>query len=163
MPTMTSRLLVGSALTVVALGVIGWRSLEPTGPSTSGPIPNPELTALLPYATPLSDSVIVPQAHQHAVVLPRDPFTPVPAARLAASPVAASNVAANRRREPKSWAVSATLTVGARRAAIIDDVLMYIGDTLPGGATLTVVEHDWVVLTDAKGSAHTVVVKEGGR
>ncbi|MGH9883930.1 MAG: hypothetical protein ACREBE_00260 [bacterium] len=38
---------------------------------------------------------------------------------------------------------------------------MYIGDTLPGGVKLTAVERDRVVLTDSRGTAHSVAVKEG--
>ena len=61
------------------------------------------------------------------------------------------------------WDVSATLIAGARRAALINGVLVSVGDAVPGGATLTAVERDRVVLTDQKGSAHTIAVKEGER
>ena len=62
--------------------------------------------------------------------------------------------------QPK-WHVSATLIVGASRAAIINDVLLSVGDSLPDGVTLTSVERDRVVLTDSRGATYTVVATEG--
>jgi hypothetical protein len=50
---------------------------------------------------------------------------------------------------------------GARRAAVINDALIYLGDPIPGGGKLTSVERDRVVVTDTKGALHTVAVKEG--
>ena len=63
--------------------------------------------------------------------------------------------------EEAKWRVSAILIGGAQRAAIINDVLVRVGDTLPGGTKLTSVEQDRVVLTESNGTAHTVAVREG--
>ena len=62
-----------------------------------------------------------------------------------------------------AWDVTATLIAGARRAALINGVLVSVGEAITGGVKLTVVERDRVVLTDQKGAAHTIAVKEGER
>ena len=56
---------------------------------------------------------------------------------------------------------TATLMAGIRRAAVINDELIYLGDSIPGGGTLTSVERDRIVVTDSKGVTHTLAVKEG--
>jgi hypothetical protein len=119
------------------------------------------LAQLMSFTKPPSESLPAPVAIQ-AGSTSRDPFAAVAAAqpvvRLAARPL---------RTPPKidapAWDVTATLIAGARRAALINGVLVSVGDAVPGGVTLTVVERDRVVLTDQKGAAHTIAVKEGER
>ena len=65
------------------------------------------------------------------------------------------------RDDESRWRVTATVTFGSRFGAIINDVLFYVGDSVPGGVRLTSVEKNRVVLTDPKGAVHTIAVKEG--
>lgn len=118
------------------------------------------LASLMSFAKPISDS-FPPAAVVGSTPPSRDPFGTVarePIVRLAARPL---------RPLPKvdapAWDVTATLIAGARRAALINGVLVSVGDAAPGGVKLTVVERDRVVLTDQKGAAHTIAVKEGER
>jgi hypothetical protein len=152
-----------AAVAIVVMGFVGWRAVGSTPPlrgvGSPPPVPNPQLAQLLPYAAPVPDSLGSSLPVPENVALPRDPFVgrePVAAARPAgngAAPVVQHS-------EGPKWEVTATLTSGARRAAVINDALIYVGDTLPGGSRLTSVERDRVVLTDAKGTPHTVAVKE---
>jgi hypothetical protein len=154
---------VGAAALLFA-GVLGWRML---GSSAQRPvavaIPNPGLSALTPYASPLADSVSVATVAEETVAIRRDPFAlrPVaPAARVDVG-LAPTDTAPQKKIEEPKWRVSAILIGGAQRAAIVNDVLLRVGDTLPGGTKLTSVEQGRVVLTESNGTAHTVAVKEG--
>jgi len=131
--------------------------LEATPDTRNADIP---LTRLMAFAKPLSDSLPAAAAGT-STPLSRDPFGAVvrqPVVRLAARPL---------RPVPKvdapAWDVTATLIAGARRAALINGVLVSVGEAVTGGVKLTVVERDRVVLTDQKGAAHTIAVKEGER
>jgi hypothetical protein len=100
-----------------------------------------------------------------SIFLRRDPFLKASLPQIAQARPGAipDSEPTSEKPEESKWSVSATLTGGPRRAAIINDELVYIGDSLPGGMRLTSVERDRVVLTDPKGAAHTVAVKEGER
>ncbi|HXT18166.1 MAG TPA: hypothetical protein VN706_21225 [Gemmatimonadaceae bacterium] len=151
---------------VLVVSFVAWRSVRP--PSASGPgrfavpapVPSPQLAQLMPYAAPLADSVRIAPAPADSIVVRRDPFgdviVPTPVVRrhtVVAGPV-------TQQSEGTLWDVTATLTSGTRRAAVINDALIYVGDPLPGGGKLTSVERDRVVVTDAQGKPHTVAVKE---
>src|SRR5438309_1662429 len=134
-----------AAVAIVAMGFVGWRTVGVTPPlrgaGAPAPAPNPQLAQLLPYAAPVVDSLgsAVPAAQN--VALPRDPFVgrePVEPSHQVAS---GTQPIATHVEGPK-WEVTATLTSGARRAAVINDALIYVGDTLPGGSKLTSVERD---------------------
>lgn len=154
---------VGAAVVVLA-GVLGWRALgSGSGVPVAVAVPNPGLSHLTAFAGNVSDSTPAPQSDAN-MVLRRDPFAsrPVPPVRLGVDVTGASIDTTSRPKieEPK-WRVSAILIGGGQRAAIVNDVLLRVGDTLPGGAKLTSVEQDRVVLTEANGTAHTVAVREG--
>jgi hypothetical protein len=159
------RWLAVGAAALVLIGVLGWRAL---GGGANQPIavavPNPGLRPLTPFAGSVSDSIPAALAAEN-VVLRRDPFAsrPVPPAIRVGFDVTGATMDTTTRtkiEEPK-WRVSAILIGGAQRAAIINDVLVRVGDTLPGGTKLTSVEQDRVVLTESNGTAHSVAVKEG--
>jgi len=159
---MTERIhtwFVGGALFILAVGVIGWRSLSGSSARVPGAaIPNPGLRMLTPYAAPLSDTLSVRRPMVDSMTLRRDPFASQRVARIAqVGPAIPTETKVD---EPK-WNVSAILIGGARRAAIINDELVHVGESLPGGVKLTSVERDRVVLTDSRGTAHTIAVKEG--
>jgi hypothetical protein len=149
-----------AALLVVVSGFVGWRAVgESTGSKVPAIVPSPQLTQLLPYSSPLGDTLrVVGAAGGDSIVLPRDPFVEVAPAPAAAR--AASSVGHAAAPEAPKWNVTATLTSGTRRAAVINDALIYVGDPVPGGGKLTSVERDRVVVTDARGAPHTVAVKE---
>lgn len=150
-----------AATAILAVGFIGWRGVQTAPGAATALASSPALSNLEPFATPLSDTIVIRLDDEKPVSIRRDPFSAFPAPRLAirqqATPRDTSSPSGAR---PAAWNVSATLMVGSKRAAIINDVLLGIGDSLPGGVTLTSVERDRVVLTDSKGTAHTVAVTE---
>jgi hypothetical protein len=162
--TIVSQRNVGvAAIGVLLIGAVGWHLLARTQPVTSligGASP---IGALAPFAVP-SDSAAprLSVTPGQAIVLTRDPFTASavyhPAERripLATQPV---ETGAGER----SWRVTAVLITSARRAAVINDSLVDQGGTLPGGARLTSVEADRVVVTDAHGARHTITARDAG-
>lgn len=125
--------------------------------------PSPQLAPLMAFAHPVSDSLRAPDQSFAPVTLSRDPFGAVPVAPVSVRLAAEEPRTKGQKTEAPEWDVTATLIAGARRAALINGVLVSVGDAVPGGATLTAVERDRVVLIDQKGSAHTIAVKEGER
>ncbi len=152
---------------VAAIGFIGWWSLNGTGSRQSGlagaPPPHPQLSQFMPYTAPMApmaDSSSFALASSDSIVLRHDPFA---AQAVAVAQSRHSGDAAPRPAvvEGEHWRVSATLVAGTHRAAVINDILIYVGDRLPGGGKLTSVERDRVVVTDAQGASHIIAVKEG--
>jgi hypothetical protein len=119
------------------------------------------LAELVSFAKPVEESLPPTRVVATAAAV-RDPFGGIaptqPVVRLAARPVRGAPKAV-----APAWDVTATLIAGARRAALINGVLVSVGDAVASGVTLTAVERDRVVLTDQKGAAHTIAVKEGER
>jgi len=154
--------LTAAVAALVLTGFFGWRTVNGYAEQGTGSlVPSQGLARLTPFASSVSDSVTVRLSSVDAVVLRRDPFWATRAPRFTVAQVgAAVKPAPAPERAQVRWNVSATLMVGSRRAAIIDDVLLNVGDMLPGGVTLTSVERDSVVLTDSRGKAHTIVVRE---
>jgi hypothetical protein len=156
------RWLAVGAVFVALLGVAGWRALA-TGDSPRGApsvTPAPQLTQLLAYAVPMPDTFAIAGPVNDTFLMPRDPFVGEHVA-----PIRAATAAAGVPRHPgvdgPRWIVTAIMITDTRRAAVINDVLIYVGDSVPGGGKLTAVERDRVVVTDPKGTSHTVTVKEG--
>ncbi len=160
------RSLAAVVIAIALTAFLGWRSLRGTeslrGAPLQAPLPSPQLTPLMPYTQPLADTVAVPRAGRVAVSLARDPFGAAVIAQSSQSSHSSGGaVAASAPREGASLHVTATMIGGARRAAVINDMLVYVGDQVPGGGKLTSVERDRVVVTDTKGTSHVVAVKEG--
>lgn len=155
------RWLAVGAVVVALLGLAGWRALtigdtRQVAPSVT---PAPQLTQLLAYAVPLPDTFSIASPMNDNSLMGRDPFIGAQApTRAAAVPAGAPRRPGN---DGPRWIVTATMITGTRRAAVINDVLIYMGDSVPGGGKLTAVERDRVVVTDPKGASHTVTVKEG--
>lgn len=156
------RALGFSAVAIVVAGLVGWRSMR-GGNATmaSAAIPNVGVTDLLPYTTPVADSARAIAAAPSLVATARDPFAAQAVARAPETHPAITQ-SAQPRAEKEAWRVTTTLLSGSRRAALINDELIYVGDPLPDGSRLTRVEHDHVVVTDQKGAAHTVAVAKEG-
>lgn len=154
-----------AAAAIMIAGFFEWRSLRPAKAGSSlaraeQPVPSPQLRQLMPYSGPLVDSQLVLHERSEAVVLRRDPFaTELPARVAETQGTSQPHPAAT---DSTQWHVSATLISSARRAAIINDVLLYVGDRVPGGGKLVAVERDRVVLTDSKGASHTVIAEKEG-
>ena len=158
------RLLALVAAVVVIGGFLAWRSLRAgaaAGALAPAPSPGPQLTQLNAYATPIPDTMRIAPSAPDVGVVTRDPFVMRGAPRILTS---SSGSAAPRQVEEArvEWKVTTTLVAGARRAALINDQLVYVGDPLPDGSKLTTVERDHVVVTDRKGAAHTVAVSKEG-
>lgn len=154
--------LTAAGVALMLTGFFGWRTVNDNSETGTGAlVPVQGLARLIPFASSVSDGVTVRLSSVDTVGLRRDPFVPARAPRFT---VAQVGTAAKSARVPETalvrWNVSATLMAGSRRAAIIDDVLIHVGDMLPGGVTLTSVERDSVVLTDSRGKAHTIVARE---
>jgi hypothetical protein len=160
------RWLAVAAAVIVIAGVAGWRSLHGAGTlraaSVPAPIPSPELAQLIPYSAPIVDTPRILPPARDSITMPRDPFAERPLARVIAAMPDTEHAAAPKV-PAEQWRVTTTLMAGTRRAALINDELIYVGDPLPGGGgILTSVERDHVVVKDTKGATHTVaVVKEG--
>lgn len=152
-----------AAVVIVAIGWMGWRSMrKAAGPAGAAPaaVPSPGLMPLMPYSAPLSDTLGMIAIPADVVSLSRDPFAERPMARVVSDGPAVTPV--TPKVDAPVWRVTTTLMAGNRRAALINDVLVYVGDSLPGGGKLVSVERDHVVVSDLKGATHTVaVVKEG--
>jgi hypothetical protein len=154
------RSLGAGAAVILLVGVLGWRALSDVSQQrVAAAVPNPGLRHLTPFAGSIADSTPM-AAPQEDVTLRRDPFASRPVRREVVYVPSVDTAARPKIEEPK-WRVSAILIGGAQRAAIINDVLVRVGDTLPGGTKLTFVEQDRVVLTESNGTAHTVAVREG--
>lgn len=158
------RWLAVAAGFVLVTGLLGWRILGPSDARQTGLTPvatTPQLTELLAYSAPLPDTVRILGMGDAAITLGQDPF----GRQLIALPERDRPLAAVVPRpaevEGPHWQVTATLMNGSRRAAVINDELIYLGDSVPGGGKLTAVERDRVTVTDARGASHTVAVKEG--
>jgi hypothetical protein len=158
------RWIAAAAVFVALTGFLGWRALGSSDPRKGGlslATPDPQLTPLLAYSAPLADTIRILGMGDAAIMLRQDPFgrpliTPAERER---SPVAAMPQSVDV--ASPHWQVTATLMNGSRRAAVINDELIYLGDSVPGGGKLIAVERDRVTVTDARGASHTVAVKEG--
>lgn len=144
------------------VGVIGWRMIgDPHAlvvPLGSG---NP-LGGLAAYAAPRDSAPgFSGVAPGQSILLSRDPFTASvvyhPATRQV--PMRTRPDDAGR---AEVWRVTAVLITSARRAAVVNDSLVDQGGTLPGGARLTSVEADRVVVTDARGGRHVITARDEG-
>lgn len=151
---------LGSGLLVLAVVFAAWRSLRaaPTVRIAGAASPEAQLQALVPYLSPIADTVGWRDDHTRGVVVTRDPFVAV-AERPA--PTEHVSLARPAKVEEDKWTVSAVLITASRRAAVINDVLVTLGGQLPGGSRLTVVEPDHVVLTDSHGVRHSIDVLGG--
>ena len=165
------RMLGVLAFAVVATGVYGWRSLRRAdaapgaggaGKAAPSAVPSPQLRQLIPFAVPISDSQLVVRAVGDSVPLLRDPFANQLPSRIADVRSVAEPRPSAAADSTQQWHVTATLISSVRRAAIINDVLTYVGDRIPGGGKLVSVESDRVVLTDARGTPHTVKADKDG-
>jgi hypothetical protein len=159
------QLLGLSAAVIVVVGYFEWRSLHSASAQQAvaapATVPNPQLSQLMPFTAPIADTLRIGPASSDSITMPRDPFAAKPLPRLS-EPSSAVAAAPRVKTDSLQWRVTTTLMAGSRRAALINDVLVYVGDPLPGGSKLTSVERDHVVVTDPKGAAHTVAVAKEG-
>jgi hypothetical protein len=121
-----------------------------------------QIAQLLPYAAAPRDTDLVVTALGD-VPSGRDPFVSRSMPRVVASaPADSAPVTQSAKAPVPSYRVTTTLMAGTRRAALINDQLVYVGESLPDGSKLTSVERDRVVVTDHSGAAHVVVVAREG-
>ena len=157
------RMLGAAAAVIVLAGGWGWRALgtQKGAQVATASVPNPNLAQLAPYTSPLSDTLRAIPASRDSITPRRDPFLGQPMPRVAEEKPA-EDAQPRPRNSAETWRVTTTLMAGNRRAALINDELVYVGDPLPDGSRLTTVERDHVVVTDQKGAAHTVAVAKEG-
>ncbi len=86
------------------------------------------------------------------------------AARVDASPPGATATPAPVSATPRAraWTLTAILITDSRRAAVIDEQLVGVGDALPGGGRVIAVERDHVVVTTADGARRQLTLPDGG-
>jgi hypothetical protein len=78
-------------------------------------------------------------------------------------PVASTQPATSAPDAPRrTWALTAILITDARRVAVINEQLVGVGDTLPGGGRVTAVERDHVVVTTADGTRRQLNLPDAG-
>lgn len=159
---LTQRGVALTAVGVLVVAAVGWKLLSGVQPTTAlaGASPIRNLTA---YAAPNDSAVTSTPAHPgQMMLLDRDPFT----ATVSYRPVSRANPLVRRAVAPepstRRWQVSAVLITRSRRAAVIDDSLVDVGGSLRGGARLTSVEADRVIVTDAQGNRHTLTARDSG-
>lgn len=138
---------------------------ESSADSTSAPVGEvgQQIARLLPYASPSRESDLTVVAAPALLPPSRDAFVGRSTPRSVALASSSATPHARPPRQPfVAYHVTTTLMAGSRRAALINDQLIYVGERLPDGSRLTSVERDRVVVTDHNGTAHTVAVAREG-
>jgi type II secretory pathway component PulC len=89
---------------------------------------------------------------QEAELFVRDDYyvQPTQGERRTSEPSAASGPSRPR------WVVSAILLTDAQRMAVVNDSVVVVGSTLPGGARIIEIESDRVVLQESGGARRVV-------
>jgi hypothetical protein len=153
-------LFLAAALFAVALTILGTRSIKSAGALIARPLPLADLDAISSFLRPLPET-LSEQVNNGSVGVNRDPFGPAGMV-LSRTPVVVSGTAVTRKpTAAQPWLVSTILVEGSQRAAIVNEVWVTVGDSLAGGARVTAVERDHIVVTDAKGIRHNVPVQGG--
>jgi hypothetical protein len=169
MPAPTSRArvtLAGIAVAFTAIAMLAWRDLRKPITAQAAILP-PEYARLGDFLTPLADSGRPGTDSGIPAGAIRDPFFTRPIAPPpdpVAAPADSSAIGPDTSsRAERVWTVGAIMP-GKRKAAVINDALVYVGESLPGGWRLVAVDDSAVVLTDAKGARHRVMVRpeDGG-
>jgi hypothetical protein len=156
------------------IGALTWRRFHT--PAHVAPVvlaalptsPAADLDQLMPYVAPSRESAVEIRRASTPLVLARDPFDESAGPARDVAPRASESIvtheAAPRETAPdtaRKWNVTAVLITGSRKAAVINDAVVSLGGRLPGGAQLTEVERDHVVLTDARGERRTIRILDG--
>lgn len=145
------------------MGFMAYKATRPSGPAPQDAAwPTPDaLDSLVRYTTRIPPSEQPPIRSVGlgpTVPVPVDPFDQ---ARVTKRPSQSSNGGSAT---PKSkWQLSAILITDNRRAAVINEGLVGVGDQLPGGIRVKSIERDRVVIEEPNGTAHTLIMAGGGR
>lgn len=148
-------ILVVAALAFWSLRIIGRPGVATAAVSPDTPS-QVELDSLSRYLTPMADSLAASRDTVNAAAFEGDPFEPpapvhvAPAPRSAVAPAPAPD-----------WVLSAIFITASRRAAVVNDVLVNIGDRLPGGARVSAIERDHVVIIEPSGTQRRLTLREG--
>lgn len=147
-------ILVVAALAFWSLRIIGRPDVATAAMTTNTPS-QVELDSLSRYLTPMADSLAASRDTVSAAAFEGDPFQPpAPVARVRAPVVVAQAPAPD-------WVLSAIFITASRRAAVVNDVLVNIGDRLPGGARVSAIERDHVVIVEPSGTERRLTLREG--
>lgn len=154
-------------LLLVSTTILARRVID--APSPARPAP-PAVAVLLAvgdsaslYLSGGGGSAMAPIAPHYEAVA--DPFRTV--AALAPRSVAPGNSPlpaydAPTPAPPRRPALSAILITDSRRAAVIDEQLVGVGDALADGARVTAVEQNFVIVTARDGSRRQLTLPNGG-
>lgn len=154
---------------VLMFGASRWSAALQARPVASlGEVAGGEALAVLaPYRVPLGDSlaraVLLASAAESPMTA--DPFAvlqPVTVADESAMGDFAVAEAAAAPEAPASLAVSAILVANGRRVAVVNEAIVTIGDRLPGGARVSAIERDHVVVSAPDGSRRTLSILDRG-
>lgn len=159
---LSQRNLALAAVGLIVAGAIVWRLLGSVATVLPLGAGNP-IGTLGAYTAPVDSAASRPGLLPgQSIELPRDPFT----ASAVYHPAVRHEPALRPRTQigagAQAWRVSAVLITNTRRAAVVNDSLVDQGAALPGGARLTSVEADHVIVTDASGTRHTITARDDG-
>ena len=165
-PDRRRRLLGVTAASLLALALVGWRSLA-TPPSAAVVLPpgTADLQPLLDNLAPVPDTTRRISA-LGVVTLARDPLGSSITARAAAVPapqLPMRSAARDTFGRVARWTLNGVLITASQRSAIINDQLIRVGGRMSDGARLISVERGRAVLVDAGGRQRVVTVKENNR
>ena len=158
-PAERARGILAAVAVLSAAGAfLSLRAVSNTSMLAARAIPADDLQKLAAYLQPLPDSGVA-LVQPGTTVVPRDPFGSVPAAQRPhgrpVPPIRPTSVEAGQ------WVVSSILLEGSRRSAILNNTWVTIGDAISGGAKVTAIEPDHVIVTDSRGIRHTVPIQGG--
>lgn len=155
------RIIIGIAVTALALTALSLRFISSATAGTTQPVPETNLQALTPYLSPVADSTLLAESSGGTIVVARDPFATA-TAPIRSGPPATTPIAPRPTAEPgESWVVSSISLEGTRRSAIVNNAWVNVGDALGSGSRLTAIERDHIIVTDAKGIRHKVSIQGG--
>lgn len=157
------NILIGVAVTSVALAAFAMRTLSAATVVAAKPLPKADLQTVTAFLGPLPDSTSLAGVAAGFMVEDRDPFG---AATIASNPRVRNTGADSSRpkaAEGRQWVVSSILFEDTKRSAIVNNAWVSVGDPVGGGARLTAIERKHVVVTDANGTRHIVSIQGGER
>lgn len=153
---LAAAILVVAALAFWSLKIIGRPEVAAAAVATNAPS-QVELDSLSRYLTPIGDSLASSRDSVSALAFEGDPFEPPAPVRVAPEPRPAVVAQA----PSPNWALSAIFITANRRAAVVNDILVNIGDRLPGGARVSAIERDHVLIVEPSGTERRLTLREG--
>jgi len=165
-------LALSSALLGVALlvGANRWRATLDSVPAVDAPIPGAAwLGELAPFQRPVTGTLtqVFALSEGHEIVT-RDPFrtsvvAPTPTRVIASAPALAedADVPAPRANQLETLQLSAILIADGRRAAVVNETIVAVGDPI-GGGRVSAIERDHVIVSAPDGRRRVLSILDRG-